>query len=151
MHGGQIMAGFIKNRVIKTKNTLSDWMGINILVDMFGMMKNIFIAVFMPGKAEKPVKETYEEAVARMKLTEKDLEERKKMFMMQVILYMVAGFLVLAYAVWLAFHGYITAMGIAFLIAVMSMAYAFRSHFWLYQMKQKRLGCTFKEYLDSTL
>ena len=145
------MAGFIKNRVIKTKNTLSDWMGINILVDMFNMSKDIFIAVFMPGKGEPVVKETYEEAVERLKLSDADLEERKKMFMMQVILYMVAGFAVLGYAVWLAFQGYLTAMGIAFLVAVLSMSYAFRSHFWLFQMRQKKLGCTFKEYLDSTL
>ena len=145
------MAGFIKNRVIKTKNTISDWMGINILVDMFGMMKKIFIAVFMPGKGETAIKETYEEAIVRLKLTDADIAERKKMFMAQVIMYMAAGFAVLGYAVWLAFQGYFTGMGIAFLVAVLSMAYAFRSHFWLFQMRQKRLGCTFKEYLDSTL
>ncbi|MFI4957375.1 MAG: type IVB secretion system protein IcmV [Gammaproteobacteria bacterium] len=145
------MAGFIKNRVIKTKNTLSDWMGINILVDMFKMSKNIFIAVFMPGKGVKPIHETYEEAVVRLKLSEADLEERKKMFMTQMILYLCAGFAVLGYAVWLAFHGYFTAMGIAFLVALLSMSYAFRSHFWLFQMRQKKLGCTFKEYLDSSL
>lgn len=145
------MAGFFKRQAIKTKNTLSDWMGVGILVGVFKMAQDIFIAVFMPGRGEQPIKETYEEAIVRLKLTEADIEERKKMFLTQVVLYLSAGFAVLGYAVWLAFQGHLTAMAIAFLVAVLSLAYAFRSHFWLFQMKQKKLGCTFKEYLDSSL
>lgn len=145
------MAGFFRNRLTKTKNTLSDWLGIGMLTGMFSFCRDIFMMVFMPNKLAKPVQETYEEAVARMKLTDADLENRKKMFMTQMILYLSAGIAVLAYAVWLAFSGFITATFIAILVSILSMAYAFRSHFWLFQMKQKRLGCTFKEYLDSNL
>lgn len=145
------MAGFFKRRAVKAKNTLSDWMGIGMLVGVFGLVQSIVTNIFFPWKKEKGAAETFDEAVARMNLTEADLEERKKMFLMQVFIYLGAGFAVLGYAVWLAFGGYFVEMFLAFLVALLALAYAFRSHFWLFQMKHRKLGCTFKEYLDSSV
>lgn len=145
------MAGFFRRRAVKAKNTLSDWMGLGMIIGVFDLVQNIFVTIFFPWKKEKGQPETFEEAVERMNLTELDLEDRKKMFRTQVYLYLGVGLAVLAYTVWLAFSGYYVETFLAFLVAVMSMAYAFRSHFWLFQMKQRRLGCTFKEYLDSSL
>lgn len=145
------MAGFFKRRAVKAKNTLSDWMGIGMLLGVLGLLQSIITSIFFPWKKEPGQAETFEEAIARMKLTEADLEERKKMFLTQVFIYLAAGFAVLAYAVWLAFSGYFVEMCLAFLVALLALAYAFRSHFWLFQMKRRKLGCTFKEYLDSSV
>lgn len=144
------MAGFFRRRVGKAKDTLSDWMGVWMLVGVFKLIRDIVTSIFFPWKKEKGEAETYEEAVARMKLSDDDLEERKRMFVTQVWLYLGAGIGVIAYGVWLAFQGYIIEMLLAFLVAGLSFAYAFRSHFWLFQMKQKKLGCTWKEYLDAS-
>ena len=145
------MAGFFKRRLSKAKNTLSDWMGIGIAVGTFDFVKGIFVSVFLPGKGGKGPKETFEEAIARMNLTEADLKDRQKMFLMQTFVYLGVGLCVLGYAIWLAFQGYITGMLVTFLVALLAFSYAFRSHFWLFQLKKRKLGCTFKEYLDSSL
>jgi intracellular multiplication protein IcmV len=145
------MAGFFRRRAIKAKNTLSDWMSIGIIVGVFDLLKDIVTTVFFPGKRKKVEPETYEQVVRRMKLTEADLADRKKMFLTQTILYFVIGLAVLGYTVWLLLQGYYGGMFLALLVAALSFSYAFRSHFWLFQMKQKRLGCTFKEYWDSLL
>ncbi len=47
------MAGFFKRRLIKSKNTLSDWLGIGIAVGVFNLMKDIFVSVFFRSKQEK--------------------------------------------------------------------------------------------------
>ncbi len=94
--------------------------------------------------------ETFDEAVARLRLTESDLVDRRKMFLIQTLLYLVSGVCVIIYAIWLAFHAYWTGMFVAFLVALMAFSYAFRSHFWLFQLKQRKLGCTFQEYLRSS-
>ncbi len=145
------MAGFFKRRVTKAKGTLSDWMGLGLIAGVFRLVRDIFVTVFMPGKRETEPAETFEEAVVRMKLSKADLEERQKVFFVQTILYLIMGICILGYTVWLAFTKQYTGMFLAFLVAMLSMAYAFRSHFWLFQLKKKKLGCTFKEYLNSSL
>ena len=102
------MAGFFKRRLIKSKNTLSDWLGIGIAVGVFNLMKDIFVSVFFRSKQEKGPSETFDEAVARLRLTESDLVDRRKMFLIQTLLYLVSGVCVIIYAIWLAFHAYWT-------------------------------------------
>ena len=36
---------------------------------------------------------------------------------------------------------------LAFSAVILSLAQAFKHHFWLYQIKQKRFGCSFKDWL----
>ncbi len=144
--------GFLKRRFKKTKGNVTDAMELGIFMSVFGMVKDIFLTVFMPWKKGEPGEtESYEEAIKRLNLTQEDLDDRKKMFTQQTILYMTAALLVLAYGVYLAFQQQIISMVVAFMVAGLALSYAFRSHFWLFQIKQKKLGCTFKEYLDSSL
>lgn len=143
--------GFLKRRFSKTKNNVTDAMELGIFTSVFGMVKDIFLTIFMPWKRERGLAESYDEAIARMKLTPQDIEERKKMFTQQTIIYISAALAVVAYGVYLAFQQAVLSMAVAFMVGGLSLSYAFRSHFWLYQLKQKKLGCTFKEYLDSSL
>jgi len=144
--------GFFSKRIKKTKNNVVDAMELGIFSSVFVMAKDIFITLFMPWKkGESGVKETYEEAIKRLNLNEDDIQDRKKMFTQQAIMYLVASLAVMAYGVYLAFQQFVGGLVLAFMVAALCLSYAFRSHFWLFQLKQKKLGCTFKEYWDSSL
>ncbi len=47
------------------------------------------------------------------------------------------------------YHWKVSFMGLGF--AAICLAFAFRYHFWLYQMKRKRLGCTFQEWYQDEI
>jgi intracellular multiplication protein IcmV len=146
------MAGFIKRRVTKTGRTLGNWMGLGLSVAVFMFMKEIFVMVFMPWKV-LPVgtPETFDEAIARLNLTEEDLTDRKTMFLKQTVLFFIAGLAVIAYGVSLAFDHAVTGMLMCFAVSCVAFANAFRMHFWYFQTKHRKLGCTVKEWLNSSL
>lgn len=146
------MSGFFKRRVKQTGKNVSNAMELGIFVSVLQMIRDIFVNVFMPWKAGEPGQaETFEEAIARLGLKEGDLEERKAMFFWQTLFFLAFGLVILAYGVALAFERSLNGMVYAFVVAVLCWAYAFRNHFWLFQLKQRKLGCTFKEWLDSSL
>lgn len=146
------MAGFFSRRAKKTGKTLSDWMGLSVTAGVFLLMKDIFVSVFMPWKKEAPGPvESFEEAMARMKLSEADIAQRKKMFIQQTLVYFGLGLGVIIYGVILAFDHAITGMFMCFVVSFVAFANAFRAHFWYFQTKQRRLGCTLQEWLNAGL
>ena len=103
--------------------------------------------LFVPKKSDK--KETFEEAMQRLNLTEADLIARQKEFKRLIIIFSILGFIVLGYTFYLiwdrAFWGGLASFGLTVLV----FSYSFRYHFWLFQIRQRKLGCTLREWLDS--
>jgi intracellular multiplication protein IcmV len=144
------MAGFFKRSAKKTGSKISDWMGLSITAGVFLFVKDIFVAVFMPWKREPAgPPETFEQAVARLDLSEADIQGRQKMFLQQTVLYFLLGIAVISYGVFLAFEHAITGMVMCLMVSLVAFANAFRAHFWYFQTKQRKLGCTIQEWLNA--
>lgn len=146
------MAGFIKRSVTGTGKTLGDWMGLSVTAGVFLLMKDIFINIFMPWKKEPAgAPETFDEAMKRLKLSEEDIAQRQRMFITQTLIYFLLGLCIIFYGVMLAFEHAIIGMVMSFLVSFVAFANAFRAHFWYFQTKQRKLGCTLQEWLNSSL
>lgn len=146
------MAGFFRRRVNKAARTTSDWMELGITGSILGMMRDIIVKVFMPWKSKTPVQpETFEEAVARLGLHEQDLKQRESMFLKQAGIYLILGFFILLYGVYLAVQSSFNGLILCLVVSFVALANAFRAHFWYYQTKHRKLGCSFQEWLNSTL
>lgn len=144
--------GIIKRTGARIGTAVSHGLALDVFTSMLYFMRDIFYTVFMPWKLGAPgTPETFEQAIKRLGITEQGLEERKKMYGIQVIIYLLTGIGALIYAVFLVRAGEYMGMLMAFLAGGLAFAYAFRSHFWLFQLKQRRLGCTFKEWLSSSI
>lgn len=94
--------------------------------------------------------ETFEQAVARLKLSESDLARRQKSFFRTSLLFLSIAVLVFLYAVNLFLSGLLLATFISLVLVAMALALAYRDHFWYTQMKHRRLGLTFKNWVDYT-
>lgn len=146
------MAGLIKRSVNGTGKTVGSWMGIGATAGVAILMKDIFTAVFMPWRTDNQVEpETFEEAVTRLRLSEEDIAQRARLFLQQTLFYFAVGLGVIAYGVSLAFEHAIIGMLMSFLVSAMAFANAFRSHFWYFQTKQRKLGCTLQEWLNGSI
>ncbi len=96
------------------------------------------------------IKETFDEAVQRLNMSEANIVAKTKSFFRTAILFLVMAVAVFIYALDLLFTGHILATIIALILVVLAFSLAFRDHFWYTQMKQRRLGLSLREWLDYT-
>ncbi|HSX19556.1 MAG TPA: type IVB secretion system protein IcmV [Gammaproteobacteria bacterium] len=121
------------------------WMGLQQLKSSSKDMIKMGQAIFTPEQAD--YEETFEEALRRLNLTEEQLQERRKEFMRLFIVYILLAIAIFSYSIYIAFAfknimGFIMGFG----VTVFALVNAFRYHFWLYQIKHRKLGCTIREW-----
>ena len=137
--------GFFKNVGRGTKRAF----GYNELKNNTGYVKNTvksFLAVGGMGSTG----ERYDK-FEDMPFSEKQIQATYQSLKKLAITYMTVVCLAVLYLLYnLVNHNYLTALlSVCFAMACLSMAY--RYHFWMMQIKKRKLGCTFHEYLDFLL
>lgn len=125
------------------------WMGWDIIKTSSRYVYDLGKGLFVPKKAEG--EESFQEALARLNLTEADLEQRQKEFMHLFLVYGAIGLAIVVYSVYLFYS--LNFMGglLAIVVAGLAFAMAFRFHFWVFQIKHKKLGCSIHEWWHSQI
>jgi intracellular multiplication protein IcmV len=104
--------------------------------------------LFIPQKAKH--KETFAEAVLRLNLTEEDIQLRMKSLLRMATIYCSIAILLVAYTVYLLANAHLFAGLLGTVLTVLALSFAFREHFWYFQMQQRHLGCTIKQWFIAT-
>lgn len=124
----------------------SDWdrtkSGTNWLVETINKL-------FVPQ--QQTAEENFDEAMVRLKINEEDLENRKKSLLNVAILMAVFAFLIFLYAVYQLIYLNIAATILSFVVMGIALVLAFRYHFWYYQLKVRKLGCSIQEWFKNGL
>ncbi|MBK2123861.1 hypothetical protein [Fangia hongkongensis] len=81
-----------------------------------------------------------------------DIDDDRLMLITKKLRLIYKGCLLVAvvifmYCLWLLWSKLYWLSLLAFAATILSLAQAFKHHFWLYQIKQKRFGCSFKDWL----
>jgi intracellular multiplication protein IcmV len=106
-----------------------------------------FKKVFVPSQVRPENTEaSFKEAMAKMHLTEESLIARRKALYRLCLLMTVLGFALLAYAVYHLIEGNYSAAVVSFVVSMIGFVLAFRYHFWYFQIKERKLGCTLREW-----
>lgn len=109
---------------------------------------------FLPDKAavdDKTSEESFNKYVALHHLSEKDLEiQQKSLYRLSVWMCILALGL-LGYAIYHLIFGTFRAVLVSLVVTGIALVLAFRYHFWYYQIKEKKLGCSFKEWYEQGL
>ena len=102
--------------------------------------------VFSIAKAQR--EETFEAAMHRLKVTEQDLKERVPAN--QRALTILLSFIVVLclYGFYLMFHGAVAGTLVVLAVIALSAVRAFQYSFWNFQIKNRKLGCSFKDWLS---
>lgn len=95
--------------------------------------------------------ESFTEARERLQLTDQQLRQRYQEFRRLMLIFLVLGVGLAIYALWhwLAFNFF--AGLLSTVVTGIALVQAFRFHFWMYQIKQQKLGCTFKAYFYAAI
>lgn len=95
--------------------------------------------------------ESFDEAQKRMKLTDEALVSRGRALLRLSILMTAIGVFLFCYAIYHFIYGTVHAGIFALALTSLSLVYALRYHFWYFQIKTRRLGCTLKEWFQQGL
>lgn len=123
------------------------WIDSNYHKNIFKYLTDYTKSIF--SKDERLQQETFEQAIGRLQITEEDLANRKKEFTRLFIIFLVISLSLFSYTMFITItysNIYSFVLGIG--VTVLSLANTFKYHFWLTQINKKKLGLTFKEWLD---
>lgn len=125
------------------------WLDFGRIQGFGWFIKGVALRLFVP-KHEAP-KESFEAAAKRFKLSDEEIEKRAKRLRRLSFFMIFLAILMVCYSTYQFTHGGLVGASISLLVMFIPIALAFRYHFWHYQLKQRKLGCTFKEWFKQGL
>lgn len=94
-------------------------------------------------------RETFKDAVLRFELSDGELEAQANRYLSLTYLFLAVSFCIFIYALCLLlFYRNFPGFCVSLALVIFGLSNAFRNHFWYFQIKQEKLGCTFKEWWD---
>ncbi len=93
--------------------------------------------------------ESFEEAITRLHLSPEDLQVRQRSFLRIALVAGLCGVLSLLYTLYMLWNLQIGGTILALIVSLIAFASAARYHFWYFQVKNRKLGCTWREWLDA--
>jgi intracellular multiplication protein IcmV len=124
---------------------VTKWAGLDQIKDstrsVASLGRNIFIA------EQANYTETFEEAMQRLNITEHELQARRKEFTLLMFIYLFVALAIFSYSIYVvAMHKNFMGFMMGFAITIYALTHVFKYHFWIYQIKHKKLGCTLREW-----
>lgn len=111
---------------------------------LFAYLKDAF------RKTDSSRNEQFDEAMQRMQLTEEDLRVTLKCHVRNFYIMAFVAMLLSIYGIYLLLEGAFSAALIDFVVILFVGVRVFQFNFWAYQIKTRRLGCTFRDWLSRT-
>ncbi len=120
------------------------WMGTDRIQSYWQFIVSSIKNMLVPR--QKVEGETFEEAKIRMNLSDDELLIRQRaLFRLSLLMVVICLFLG-AYALYQLFYGSIPGFVLTLSIMCVSAVTGFRYHFWYFQIKEKKLGCSVREW-----
>lgn len=110
---------------------------------------NGFKKFFVPQKSK--VTESFTEAQKRLHLTDNELLAREKGLLRLSILMVVVAIFLLAYSIYFIYCGSVKGVILSLVVMFISLTLGFRYHFWYFQIKKRKLGCSIQEWFKQGL
>ncbi len=107
-------------------------------------LKNGIKGMFVPQQAV--TSESFNTAKTRMNLSDAELLSKQNALFRLSILMLVIAVLLLGYSGYQLFYGTLRAFIVSLVVTLIALVLAFRYHFWYFQIKHRKLGCTLNEW-----
>lgn len=107
------------------------------------IIRGLFQPLFSVG-----IEESYEQAIDRLGLSEEDIDNIRAQFSLNVFIFATCTLSFFIYSVYLISQNSLHGFFIAFSMSLYSGMQMFRYHFWLFQLRKQKLGCSFQEWLS---
>ena len=107
-------------------------------------LKNGIKFFIVPRKATKT--ETFEQATEKLHLNDEELSLKQKALLRLSLLMLILAIIIFIYSVLHLYWGSFRAFFVSLAVTCIALSLAFRYHFWYFQIKHRKLGCTVEEW-----
>jgi len=135
-------------RTVKANTNVTGWVSWNAIRNNANVVGR-FIRDIKAPKTSPKTNESFEEAIKRYGLSEQDLRARMRSYFRVAILCVALGVLAFLWMIYLFIKEMIFPGFVALALASLMFSYGFREHFQYFQIQQRRLGCTVREWFSS--
>ncbi|WP_133127530.1 type IVB secretion system protein IcmV [Legionella nagasakiensis] len=101
--------------------------------------------LFVPQHRDSRV--PFEVIQAQFNLTNSQLLAKQKALFRLCLLMILFAVLLLSYSIYLLVLGHILAFALSLIVTLIALVLAFRYHFWYFQIRERKLGCSLREWL----
>lgn len=136
-------------QVLKSIFNIRAWLDLDGIKEVFNTIVDTIKRLFIPEIPKQT--ESLAHVKERLGLTEEGIKERMRVFYRLTMYTLVLAVLVGIYSIHLILIGSYHATCLSLAIMCIVFAFSFRYHFWYFQLKKGKLGCTFKEWLHEGL
>lgn len=105
--------------------------------------------LFVPQRDKQT--ESFDEAAKKLDITDASLLAKQKALLRLSVIMVCAAGLIFGYAGYQLYHGSFKAVIVSLIVMMIALTLAFRYHFWYFQIKHRKLGCTFDEWFKQGL
>jgi intracellular multiplication protein IcmV len=141
--------GRVSRGIGRTCLNVSAWLSLPFFKAQTSGVVSLIKSFLKPKRAD--VGETFDQSMVRQGITEKALAVRVQRIRFQCGLYLFFAVAVFVYTLYLLFHGVFFAIILTILVGILFLLKAAGMHFWLYQIKRRKLGCSLSDWLSNKL
>ena len=125
------------------------WLDIERLQLFFSYIVQGFHDLLVPQ--QKKITESFTDALVRLGLKEEDLLiQQRALFRLSVLMCSIA-FVFYIYFIYQLMYGSFVGSFLTCSVMLLAVAFAFRYHFWYFQIRQRKLGCTLRMWFKQGL
>ncbi|OGT22574.1 MAG: hypothetical protein A3C55_05465 [Gammaproteobacteria bacterium RIFCSPHIGHO2_02_FULL_42_13] len=138
----------VSNQLIKPAINVKGWASWTFFKDNTASLVRMLKPVFMVHRLreDEKTRESFEHALERLGMTETDVERKVQFLKRSFTFYMSVVAVAVLYAIYLFFHADVFSLVVTILLFFLFLVKAFQMHFWLFQIKHRKLGCSFSEW-----
>lgn len=140
----------IRNFLASTYN-VKKWFGYQYVKSFGNIILTSAKSITKVDDKNKYPTEEFDVAVQRLGLTEKDIQERIQGYFLNFLVFFTIGFCLAIYSIYNFYLGYLLIGWGSAMIMLVLFLFSFASHFWYFQIKNKKLGCSFKEWFSNKI
>lgn len=131
-------------RILARIFDLRSWFDFDRIKSFTLYLMNGFKKMFIPQTGNYG--EAFQDAMVRFHITEKELHNKKNALLRLSLLMCGVSICIFGYAIYQMFFGNVKATLVSIVVTFIALALSFRYHFWYFQIKKRKLGCTFHEW-----
>lgn len=128
---------------------VKSWIGYDTMKGATRTLFRSFRALTIGKKAS--FTESFDEAITRLDISENDLQALTKRFLFETYFYLVVTACITGYMLYLFWQAALISGFLTILVILLGLLKTFESHFYYFQIKHRKLGCTFKEWFQGRI
>lgn len=122
------------------------WLGYDSVKEETQSVWSIFKTIFRAKPISAEHEESFEEAMKRLSLNEEDIHRIGQSYLSYALSFLVLGIAVGGFSIFLLLSGHFLDFFLGSAVTALLIANAFKNHFYYFQIKHRKLGCTFEEW-----